>query len=155
MLHFEICTKSGAHKKEDKTSWGFSRHSGCVWHPHGKAMKNTVIPSCGPDHRPLFTEAAWAQGTSSSHDGVTWEQWKLSCAVLSPSVVSHSETPGTVACQALLSVGFSRQEYWSGLPCSPPGNLPHPWIEPVAPALQIDSLLLSHQGSPEDHHATS
>ena len=53
--------------------------------------------------------------------------------------------------QAPLSVGFSRQEYWSGLPCPPPRDLPDPGIElasPEAPALQADSLPLSHQGSP-------
>ena len=37
-----------------------------------------------------------------------------------------------VACQAPLSMGFFRQEYWSGLPCSPPGDLPYPGIEPVS-----------------------
>ena len=46
-----------------------------------------------------------------------------------------SVTPWTVACQASLSVGFPRQEYWSGLPFPPPGNLPDPGIEPVSPAL--------------------
>ena len=48
--------------------------------------------------------------------------------------------------------GFLRQEYWSGLPCPPPEDLPDPGIEPVspvAPALQVNSLLLSYQGSPE------
>ena len=48
-------------------------------------------------------------------------------------------------------MGFSRQEYWSGLPFPPPGDLPNPGMEPVspaAPALQADSLLLSRQGSP-------
>ena len=52
--------------------------------------------------------------------------------------------------QASLSVGFSRQEYWSGLLCPPPEDLPAPGIKPVsplAPELQADSLLLSHQGS--------
>ena len=44
-------------------------------------------------------------------------------------------TPGTVACQAPLSMGFSRQEYWSGLPFPPPGDLPDPRIDPVSPAL--------------------
>ena len=47
-------------------------------------------------------------------------------------------TPWTVAHGALLSVGFSRQEYWSGLPFPPPGDLPDPGIEPtslVSPAL--------------------
>ena len=43
---------------------------------------------------------------------------------------------------------FSRQEYWSGLPPPLPGDLPDPGIEPVSPALQADSLLLSHQRSP-------
>ena len=49
----------------------------------------------------------------------------------------------TIACQAPLSMGFSRKEYWNGLPCPPPGNLLNPWIEPelpVSPASQGDSL---------------
>ena len=50
------------------------------------------------------------------------------------------ETPRTVACQAPLSMGFFRPEYWSGLPCSPPGYLPNPGIEAMSPALQVDSL---------------
>ena len=40
----------------------------------------------------------------------------------------------TIACQALLSMGFSRQEYWGGIPCPPPGDLPDTDIEPVSPA---------------------
>ena len=43
-------------------------------------------------------------------------------------------------CQAPLSMGFSRQKYWSGLLCSPPGDLPNPSKEPRSPALQADSL---------------
>ena len=57
-------------------------------------------------------------------------------------------TPWTVDCQAPLSLGFSRQEYWSGLLCPPPGDLPDPRTEPtssVLPVLQVDSLPLSHQ----------
>ena len=49
-------------------------------------------------------------------------------------------TPLTVGRQAPLSVGFSRQEYWSGLPFPSPGDLPHPGIEPGSLALQADSL---------------
>ena len=59
-------------------------------------------------------------------------------------------TPWTVACQAPLSMGFPRQEYWSGLPCPPPGDLPDTGTEPASPAtlaLQVDSLLLSDLGS--------
>ena len=53
----------------------------------------------------------------------------------------------TVACQIPLSMGFSRQEYWSGLPFPSPGDLPDPGIEPGSPALQADSLP-SYKGSP-------
>ena len=48
--------------------------------------------------------------------------------------------PGTVASQATLFMGFSRQEYWSGLPCPPPGDLPNPEIEPRSTTFQADSL---------------
>ena len=56
-------------------------------------------------------------------------------------------TPWTVAHQAPLSMGFSRQEYWSELPFLPPGDLPNPGMEPMSPALLANSLLLSHLGS--------
>ena len=52
--------------------------------------------------------------------------------------MSDSVTPGTIAHQAFLSMGFPRQEYWSGLPCPLPGDLPDPGTEPaslVSPAL--------------------
>ena len=52
----------------------------------------------------------------------------------------------TVACQAPLSIGFSRQEYWSGLPFPSPGNLPNPGFKPGSPAWQADSLLSELQG---------
>ena len=62
-------------------------------------------------------------------------------------VVSNSLWPQ--ARQAPLSKRFSRQGYWSGLPCSPPGDLPHPGIEPTSPTLQADSLLSDPPGKPE------
>ena len=55
--------------------------------------------------------------------------------------------PWTVDQQAPLSMGFSRQEYWSELPFPSPGDLPDPGIQPMSPALQADSLPLSHQWS--------
>ena len=76
---------------------------------------------------------------------------KFSAALLlfSHSVVSDSfVTPWTVARQVPLSMGFSRQEDWSGLPFPSPGDLPSPGIEPVSPTLQTDSLPLRHLGSP-------
>ena len=59
--------------------------------------------------------------------------------------------PWTAGFQAPLSMGFSRQEYWSGLLLPSPGDFPDLGIEPMspaAPALQADSLPLSYQGSP-------
>ena len=56
--------------------------------------------------------------------------------------------PWTVAHQAPLSMEFSRQEYWNGLPFPSPGDLPDPGIELKTPAWQADALPLSHQGSP-------
>ena len=58
------------------------------------------------------------------------------------------ETPWTVACQALLRVGFSRQEYWSGLPFPSPGDLPDPGIRPGSPVLQAHSLPTELWGKP-------
>ena len=66
------------------------------------------------------------------------------------SHVRRFATPWTIAHQAPLSMGFSRQEYWSGLPCPPLGDLPDSGIKhasPVAPASQADSLPLSPWGS--------
>ena len=64
------------------------------------------------------------------------------------SVVSNSETPCAAARQAPLSMGFSRRECWSGLPCPPPGHLPDPGIESLSPAWQADSLPSEPQGKP-------
>ena len=65
------------------------------------------------------------------------------------SFVFDSATPWTVVHQALLSMGFPRQEYWSGLPFPSSGDLPNPGIEPESSAWQVDSLPLSHPGSPD------
>ena len=63
------------------------------------------------------------------------------------SRVQFFATPWTVTHQAPLSVGFSRQEYWSGLPFPSPGDLPDPGIEPWSPTLQGDTLP-SEPGTP-------
>ena len=60
--------------------------------------------------------------------------------VKSLSRVRLFATPWTVGHQAPLPMGFSRQEYWSGVPFPSPGDLPDPGIEPRSPALQADSL---------------
>ena len=55
---------------------------------------------------------------------------------------------GLVACQASLSIEFSKQEYWSGWPLHSPGDFPDPGIEPRSPALQANSLLFEPPGEP-------
>ena len=68
--------------------------------------------------------------------GILILKWKV-------KLLSHVRlfvTPWTVAHQAPPSMGFSRQEYWSGLPFPSPGDLPNPGIEPGCPSLQADAL---------------
>ena len=65
---------------------------------------------------------------------------KIKVKVKSLSRVRLFATPWTVAYQAPPSMGFSRQECWSGLPFPSPGDLPNPGIEPGSPALQADTL---------------
>ena len=74
--------------------------------------------------------------------------------VKSLSCVRLFATPWTVAYQASLSVGFSRQEYRSGLPFPSLGNLPDPGIEPGSPALQADALPAEPPGKPSNSEAT-
>ena len=67
-------------------------------------------------------------------------------AISDASVVSNSATLWTVAHQAPLSMGFSRQEYWSGLPCPPPGELPDPGIKLtslMSPVLAVGFFTIS------------
>ena len=61
----------------------------------------------------------------------------------------YPATQRTVTYQAPRSMGFSRQEYWSGLPFPSPGDLPNPGIEPRSPALQTDAFLFEPHGRPQ------
>ena len=72
---------------------------------------------------------------------------KVLATQLCPALV----TSWTVACQAPASMGFSRQEYWSGLPFPSPGDLPDPEIEPEPPELQADSLACELPGKPPNN----
>ena len=99
-----------------------------------------------------YFSLSWVE---SSHIGGKTEQNVRKIELVSGMLSCFSHvwlfvTPWTVARQAPLSMGFSRKEYWSGLPCPPPGDLPDSGIEhtSVSPALQVDSLLLSQWGSP-------
>ena len=85
--------------------------------------------------------------SSSSSSNLQSKQYVLLLLLSHFSRIQLFATLWTMACSPPLSMGFSRQENWSGLPC-PPGYFPDPGIEPRSPALQADSLPLSHQGSP-------
>ena len=65
------------------------------------------------------------------------------------SCVQLFAIPWTIAHQVPLSMGFSRQEYWSALPFPSPGDIPDPEIEPLSPTLQADSLLSELPGKPD------
>ena len=79
-----------------------------------------------------------------------WEEWKVK--VKSLSLIWLFATPWTVAHQAPPSMGFSRQEYWGGLPFPPPRDLPNPGMEPRSPALQADTLTSEPPGKPKSHY---
>ena len=86
--------------------------------------------------------------------------WVCLQVYFEPCVLSHFShvwlfaTPWTVACQAPLSMGFSRQEYWSGLPFLPPGDLPYPEIEPASlTSICIGRWVLYHWCHLEIHRA--
>ena len=75
--------------------------------------------------------------------------------VKSLSRVQLFSTPWTVGHQAPPSMGFPRQEYWSGLPFPSPGDLPDPGIEPRSPTLQADALTYEPPGKPSRNEVVS
>ena len=80
----------------------------------------------------------WYTSLGHSICRFSFKKWKVK--VKSLSRVWLFATPWTVAYQAPLSMGFSRQEHWSGLPFPSPGDLPDPGIKLGSPAFQIDAL---------------
>ena len=77
------------------------------------------------------------------------QTWMLSCSVMSDSFV----TPWTAACQVPLSMGFSRQGFWSGLSFPSPGDLPDPGIEPLSYVLARRFFITEPPGKPIHTHA--
>ena len=133
-----------------------------VW---SKASLSLSPPRSPPSSPPVLSSACLSSGSEGSvlmalsppHLIITGPREESVSNFMSHPcvwVLSHFScvwlfvTPWTAAHQAPLSMGFSLQEHWSGLPCPPPGDLPDPGIEPVSSVLQVDSLLLSHRGSP-------
>ena len=96
------------------------------------------------------------QYNPSAHVILLGKSSLLLLLLLSPfSRVWLCATPWTAAYQAPLSMGFSRQEYWNGLPLPSPGHLPNPGIKPLSPALQANSLLSQPPGKPDTYTAAA
>ena len=117
---------------------------------HKVGTQSTFASWMNPRWTPDFlscciTAGSWADWGSNTRPAL------CKCAQ-SWSHVRLFATPWTAARQAPLFIGFSWQEYWSGLSCPPPGDLPEPGIKPMFSELQADSLPLRH---PEDQTCCS
>ena len=113
---------------------------------HTSLASLVLHPRTDSSHvKPIRLHGCHKRATTS---GVSAPRLASSCCHLVAKLCLTVATPGTVACQAPLSMRFLRQEYQSGLPFPSPRHLSDSGIEPMSPAPQADSLLLSHQGSP-------
>ena len=107
-----------------------------LWPPHGRVdslEKTLMLGGIGSRSRRGQQRMRWLDGITDSMNMV-----KVKVKLLSH--VQLFATSWTVAYQASPSMGFPRQEYWSGLPFPSPGVLPDPGIEPGSPALEADAL---------------
>ena len=118
-------------------------------HPHPCVRASSPVPA--PPG--LLLSGSWGLWCSMGYPGVTQCSSSLRWRCLVLSRVRRLATPWTVAHQAPLSMGFSRQEYWSGLPCPPPGGLPDPGIAPASPALAGRFFTTEPPGKPPSYCA--
>ena len=105
--------------------------TGTIEYPHEKQNQKHLNLHLGPwGHKSLtwFSDLT----TTTPKMRYRWQMLLFSHSVMSDS----SATPWTIAFQAPLSLGFTRQEYWSGLPFPSPGDLPNQGIKPASPALE-------------------
>ena len=106
-----------------------------TWPPNSLTMRWNFLLLLISLSKELFTPLL-SYSSKLFNGSKLWNRWWWRCH----QVVSNSCNPMDCSHQAPLSMGFSRQEYWSGLPFPSPGDLPDPGIEPASPALQADSL---------------
>ena len=118
-------------------SWGFSRQEYWSGYPI-PSPEDLPYPGIEPGSPALWVDSLPAELPGKPKTRLDY----------SLSHVRLFATQWTVAHQAPPSMGFSRQEYWSGLPFPSPGDLPDPGIEPRSPALQGDALTSEPPGNP-------
>ena len=118
---------------------------------HGGAYSRTAVMNlkfkntCSPD---FWTQWGEERVGPTERVAVTYMCAVCVCVCVYAQSCVVFAIPWAVARQAPLSMGFFRQEYWSGLPFPSPGDLPRPGIEPGSPALQADSLPAAPPGKP-------
>ena len=127
------------------------------WHHWLNGHEFEQTPGVGDGQGSLACCSPWGHKNSDTTEGLNWiEHLILLLCFHGSGLVAKAcqtlATPWTVACQAPLSMGFSRQDYWSGLPFPSPGNLPNLGIKPRSPALLADSLPTELQGKPLCFH---
>ena len=130
--------------------------SHCISNPSTNAVSSTVKTNPESNHFPHRHHFLPAPSLHHLPAGLCFWLCRAACGILVPSAcvlgcfhpVRLFATPWAVARQAPLSVGFSRQECWSGLSCPPPGDLPHPGIKPTSHLLpwEAGSLPLAPSG---------
>ena len=117
--------------------WATSLSLSCIGEGNGDP------PQCSCLENPRDRGAGGLLSMGSHKVGHDCSDLAAAAAITKVKLISRVRlfaTPWTVACQAPLFLGFSRQGYWSGLPFPSPGDLPYPGIKPGCPALQADSL---------------
>ena len=128
--------------------------SGQVWGRESNFLVVSLLSSLAFHHEfvmPMYLRLNFYAGNQFQwclclFGSLCFNYHNLSLSLNDNSIMSDSATPGTVAHQAPPSMGFSKQEYWSGWPFPSPGYLPNSEIEPGSPELQVD-YHLSYQGS--------